>query len=465
MTEEKSDEKEKFKPLGRFAKMLREILGVGLWSYIALKLFVIDIDIILITQYMPSLKGYLQYKFFGLVALVVICAFLFRFRTPRAILLWAITYPLVVSLWYAPRLIWRQWPLMIALLPSIHTALADFRGNLIRYGLGIIAAFIICITTNPITLSMAMVILGVLLMAHFVRCIRSASQSNFFVRLTELIDRQVDKMHEDTWMESLSTFITKPEETLEPAELEQKENSLKLVLYCYRSIPEIVSNNLERVHRSGQLQVYMLLTLLYTISLLVTVFAFEYWALHIISPTAFAGQYSRSFVEFLALGVTTIIPSGSLTTLEPVSTMARALSLVQIICWVFVAIILLSHFTTTAREKTQTDIKEFLVSLRNFAASVEGQISKRLQLSFIQLEHSLIQSDTKTLINWLIKKQGREEQTDDNSSELPVAENTPQSAILVTKGFVEEKASIVAPGNALDAAEQWNSQSQKEEQS
>jgi hypothetical protein len=104
----------------RFPGYIREFLAILFWFYIVTKLFVFDLDILLIEKLAPNYLWIIYYKFFFLIGIIAI---VFLVTKNLHIILWSLFiffYPLILILWRIPALILKQrsWNLIIAFLDS-----------------------------------------------------------------------------------------------------------------------------------------------------------------------------------------------------------------------------------------------------------------------------------------------------------------------------------------------------------
>ena len=68
--EDNHQSKKKNKVLSGFLSFTRESLAILFWIYIITKLFIFDLDIFLVENYLPSFKWIIDYKFFILIGIL-----------------------------------------------------------------------------------------------------------------------------------------------------------------------------------------------------------------------------------------------------------------------------------------------------------------------------------------------------------------------------------------------------------
>ena len=129
------------KTLGsRLRTCTRELLGMGIWSYGVIKLWVFDLDIFLVNRLAPGLMWIIHYKFLLIVAAVAAAALMTKKATVIGWLLYIIFYPLIV-LGRVIYLVFKQksWSLALACINSVVSFFRSLKYNLL-VGAGFVRA-------------------------------------------------------------------------------------------------------------------------------------------------------------------------------------------------------------------------------------------------------------------------------------------------------------------------------------
>ena len=99
-----------------------------------------------------------------------------------------IAYPFVFVFWIVPRFALRNWAVVVAFSPAIHSILISFRSSFILFSLALISAFVLCLASSALPITACMVFLGAYLILHFVRRFRVAfSPSTVFTDVSGAI--------------------------------------------------------------------------------------------------------------------------------------------------------------------------------------------------------------------------------------------------------------------------------------
>jgi len=149
-----------------FVVVIREIVAMLFWGYVITKVFILDIDLILVEKLSPNYLWLIQYKFFILLGLLAIILLVTK---NKQLILWSlfiIFYPLLLIFWRIPVLLFRRksWSFLLALIDSIVPFLKSFRFTFIALALFLISVVVILTVSNPIPLWISMT---VMLTFHF----------------------------------------------------------------------------------------------------------------------------------------------------------------------------------------------------------------------------------------------------------------------------------------------------------
>jgi hypothetical protein len=135
------------KRLKRKARIL-DVVGAVVWLGAITKLFIADLDRLLVSSVIPQAAWLLDFRVFAVLALIALLLVLFKMRTLGVALAYVAAYPLVIIFWKLPKfLIKRRSPLLVMGLAGIVTSLA------VRARLFICALAVSCLSGLLITLS------------------------------------------------------------------------------------------------------------------------------------------------------------------------------------------------------------------------------------------------------------------------------------------------------------------------
>ena len=170
----------------RISRVIRELVAIAVWTFAILKVFVIDLDIYLVSRLAPSLLWLLDFRVFGILgALALLWLGLGNKRFLRNVA-YVVSYPFIVLFWRLPKLCFSRWPLVVAFVPAVYGAIRAFKATFIFYSVGSISALVILLSHNRFAVPIAMAGLGALLLSHYWRSMTRAYRDRPFAGLTRL---------------------------------------------------------------------------------------------------------------------------------------------------------------------------------------------------------------------------------------------------------------------------------------
>ena len=157
-----------------------DVVGALFWLYVFIKVFVADVDRLILEAVAPSTVEWLNLRLLLYVALVVIFAIAFRGRW--WMLLYVAAFPFVVVLWKIPAALvrYRSWPLFFGIMQTAYAFFGNLRYNVVTKGIAFIAIVLILVSDwAPLLLGAAAYLLWHL-GAAYVRLIKRIFSSRSF---------------------------------------------------------------------------------------------------------------------------------------------------------------------------------------------------------------------------------------------------------------------------------------------
>jgi hypothetical protein len=264
------------------ALVIREMIAASLWAFAFVKLWIYDVDIILIENYALYLTPLLHYRLFFIIAFIALSWLILGNKHFRVFIAYVLFYPFIIILWRLPKLAVKN--LVTALVtaivfaPAIEALIRAFKIRFIMVSLAILSGAAVVILSQPYLLMFFMTILLIYLFIHYIYRFRIAFHpSSIFSDLAAPM--------RDSWSDTLIRFKNRYLEEISRFDPESQEyrnqymHSLGSVFlisiffkFCEKKLREVVD--------SRKTDLYFLLALLYTFVLTVLVFAFEYHALY-----------------------------------------------------------------------------------------------------------------------------------------------------------------------------------------
>ena len=379
----------------RFLRAFREAIAIILWTFIAIKTIVFDVDIYVFEKYIPSLRWLLNYRFLGLLVVIAIVLIGMGKRSFRRFLLYVLCYPFILFFWKTPKLLLRNWAFVVALAPALYDLFRSLRSRFALMTAAALSAMFIAISSNIYLLVPAMITLGVYLIMHLYRSLRKAYRSSIFEGLSDMVKKlriAIDEEHQTLWKKEKS----------DPGTKEYEEQCL--TFYLLNSVIEIVRDRLLKVAKSRKPDLYLMISWLYTVLLTSLIYGFEYWSLYKLIPHSFISNYPSSFWRFWGFSFDKLTPS-SLSTMVPATVLATLLSYSELFCALIILVILVFSVLTAAREKYKEDIADFVSEVGILGKHVQEKFLQLYAIAIADVEILLLSSNAVT-INYLRKARG-----------------------------------------------------------
>jgi hypothetical protein len=140
-----------------------DVLGLVLWSYFLVKLFLVDIERWALRAISPELEYLADYRLIVYLAVLAITLVISRRRWWRV--LYVVFFPIVVLFWKLPYLFYRRrsWPLFLATLQTLASVSVDLRYRFVSALVFTACAVLVLFAASPIVVAPAGIVLALLL--------------------------------------------------------------------------------------------------------------------------------------------------------------------------------------------------------------------------------------------------------------------------------------------------------------
>lgn len=165
---------------------LLDLTGTTLWIYVVLKLFVVDIDRIIVDAVSPSIGWLLGYKVLVVLLVVIVGASFFWKWGAVLSALYIAFFPLVVLFWKLPNLVvklrlYRSWVFWMLLLNGFVAFFRNLRYHLVSKSLAVIAVSVIVFANSRFLLAPAAAVLLILFLVAAGRVMVDTFQPSRFL--------------------------------------------------------------------------------------------------------------------------------------------------------------------------------------------------------------------------------------------------------------------------------------------
>lgn len=241
-------------------RVTREIVAILFWLYLFLKIFVLDIDNVVLTRFAPDKSWLLNYR---LIFVLPACALLWLvFRRDFFLFIgYIVLYPFRIFFWVIPKSFVRNWPLTIAFAAPIYEAIRTFRSTFISYSFAFLAACLILFSSDKIVLLLSMFFVLLIVPLHLFKAFGKAYRSGMFAGLSKTMKKFRNEIEngsaKETSLISISGIDKKIEVDTEKPDTEEAFRRQLLTILFYDFAFDFVRQKLEHIAASRKPDLYL----------------------------------------------------------------------------------------------------------------------------------------------------------------------------------------------------------------
>ncbi len=370
---------------------LRECCAVVLWAYVFINALAFSVDEALRSA-LPAAGEALRFK--GLVLLCVVAAawLLLGNRSFWATIGYIVSYPLIMALWKIPKRAALNWTVVVAFLPALYELSKAFRRTFVMAVLAVVCAAVVLVAESEWVITAAVVYLLCYLTLHYARRFLGAfSRSSVFTAALGGL-RALRSTVDDASF--LATRVDK--DGTERSSLKRVSEGFMLL-----SALRIAAERLQEVSDSRRVDLYLISSLAFTLVMTTVGFALVYVGVHRQDPGAFSTPGAFGFWPALGYSFSTLM-TADLMGVQPMSALARSLSLAETSCAVLLLILLAFVVLTSIRERYRADLARVVKELRAAVMSAGDVLEAEFSMTLREMEVALTESDP-TMMRFLAR--------------------------------------------------------------
>ena len=366
---------------------MRELVAFAIWGVIITKLFVYDVDLLLVER-VAWLQRFYPYKFFFIIAVVAAVWLFLGGKYARKILLFIAAYPLVL-LWRVIVILFKNWATLLLFAPALESMVFTFKWRFIASSFAILAALGVAIFTKSVALIVSMTILGVYVVIHYAFRFRGAyRRESIFASVAPTIGA--------LWEGNIRTFKS-AEASVENKQPETAETQKKRIqniknLYLSSLFFTYLATRLRESISSRRTDLYFVVALIYTFVLTVILFGFEYWGLFKISPGDFQVSGTLSWWAFFLFSFNAMLHT-SFATITATHGAALVFANLESIAGLIIGLLFVFILLTSQRERYRQDLGTVVEGLSRSATQIEGFLARELGMQLVDVEVRIIEDD------------------------------------------------------------------------
>lgn len=368
---------------------LREFLAISVWSLIFVKVFVYDVDLLIVNRFSPLQRLY-PYKFFLLIGFTAAVWLTLGTKRTWKTIGYIAVYPLILLLWRIPKQIFKNWALLLVFAPAIESVILTFKWRFILGSFTMLAALGICLSRRPPIVIGCMAVLLLYLSYHYFLRLRVAFRpSSVFADIAPTV--------EGMWRTSIDTykaneFKARSGPDAKPDDYPKKHIQNIKDLYLNNLFWAHVAKKLDQAVSSRRTDVYFIVALVYSFVLTVTIFGFEYFALFRLDQSSFRNADQATFWSFLLFSFNAILHAG-FAVVVPASGPALVLANLELVAGLIIGLCLVFILLTSSRERYRQDVKDVADKLSSSAKQIERFLENKLRMRLIDAEAKIIEQE------------------------------------------------------------------------
>lgn len=374
--------KQEKSPVSYFINAIRETLAILFWTYILIKLFAFDIDVFLMSKFLPEYLWLLNLKFFILIGGI---ALIWLVTKNKYILSWSLYiffYPTIIFLWKIPFFIFKQrsWILAFAFINSIISFFKSIKYNFITFALFLVSLAIIFSFSNEKLLWPASAIILVFLLItyiyRFVLVFKPSSIFQVYIKIFSGIrKRGVSVFALDESIKNL------PVESLDQKQMETWTANLQMSV-LFNRVCLFAAKKLRDYQNSGLNVISYVLTILVLIVLTVFSFAAINYGLFKIDSGLFSYSATPNFFTFSYYSFNNLL-FNSIREITPILPISQTVSMIEYFLALFLVVIFVSLLFSVRSQRHTEELNELIKEIVGQGKDMEGFIKDEYKINSI----------------------------------------------------------------------------------
>jgi hypothetical protein len=344
---------------------LREIISFSLWSWVVIGVFDNRLSMVhLLRQYAhPVITDYLVLFVFTSIVLLLVVLKWHRFRKS---VLFAICYPAVLLFRVLKRLM-RGWESLVLLVPMILGFFKNLKSTVAWLLVSLSAIAILLSADNqPIQYGCLIIILSYLT-RNYVQRIKGYYVSRTSVgSFASKISSGWEKMQEMDWMKDLD---------VSSEEYDKEKQNRRVQVYLVSSMFYFIARRAKEALRSGIVDVYLSLSLLWTIILTIVVFAIVNYGVYLIDASNFTLTEEATFITFLGYSFSEFMLRDT-SFVAPHGVIAYIVSYAQLTTTLIVVFLVVGIILASARDRYTEDLENVIRESDSVINKVEATFGR-----------------------------------------------------------------------------------------
>ena len=363
-------------------KTIKEIIALVFWLYVVSKIFIFDIDIFLIKNFLPDYYWLISYKFLIIISLVAI---FWLFTKNKNIIFWSlyiIFYPFIVFFWKLPFFIFKQksWVLAFAVINSIISFFKSIKYKFIIFAIFMASLTGIFISTNNQILWLACFLILTVLFTVYVRSFillfKPSSIFQIYIKIFSGI-----RKHGKSYFGIDENMRNLPTTSFGEKQLEKWTTNLQASV-LFNRVCLFSAKKLRDYQNSRLGAVSSVFTIFGLMILTIFSFAVINYGVFKINNGYFELTTAPNFFIFVYYSFNSIF-FNSIKEVSPIAPVSQLLSMIKSFFAFFLGAIFISLILTYRNQKRSDELNSAFKGIEEEGASMEGFIREEYKFNSI----------------------------------------------------------------------------------
>lgn len=367
----------------KLRKGARDLLITLIWLYFLTKLLVFDLDIAFLSAVAPKHVWLLDYKFLFILGFASLLWATSPKRSIFKMVIYIISFPLIVFLWRVPGMILRSGNLTIILsvMNALAAAYTSFKYIFITFTLSLISMIVTLKATSKSLLLLAGLVLLFLIVTAYIRRMILAFKPSIMHQLFMRSFMAARKHGRSVY------GIDEKIKAIAVNELDQKQlttwtQNLQTAVLFNRSCL-FVAKKLRDYEKTGVPAVSYVLTIVILMIQTVVSFAFINFALYKFDANQFTTATDSGIFKFFFYSFNNLI-FNSTSGIDPSSPLSQIVYMAQTFMILFLAVIFISVIVSEMRHRHSQDLQEAIDAIQEEGLLMEAHICEEYKFNSIE---------------------------------------------------------------------------------
>ena len=370
-------------PVGYLFSGVREVIAVLFWVYVLTKLFLFDIDVVLVNKLAPEYAWLLYFKFFILIAVLAI---IWLVTKNKHILSWSLFicfYPAITLFWRIPAFIFKQrsWVFAFACINVVISFFKSIKYNFVTAALFLVSLAIIFGFSNkkllwPATVGL-LIILTIIYIHRFILVFKPSSVFQMHIKIFAAM-----RKHGVSYLAPDQSTKNVPVANLDQKQLEKWTTNLQTSV-LFNRICLFAARKLRDNQSSGLNVLSSVLTILVVIMLTVLSFAAINYGLYKIDARVFSCPSMPTVFVFFYYSFNNLV-FNSIREIVPIATVTQLGSMIESFFALFLVGIFVSLLFSVRSQKYAEELNEAIEGIEKEGLAMEEFIRDEYKINSIK---------------------------------------------------------------------------------